>query len=73
MYIRIIPKIDIANAPTCLACPLTECVFMLPESAKIRQQCPVWRAERGRYREAMQRHREKKRAARVSLNRRKEI
>lgn len=42
-----IPQIDILNAPTCLACPLAECVYFFGSDA-IRRPCPVWRKENER-------------------------
>ncbi len=70
MYIdTTIPQIDIANAPTCLACPLAECVYMF-RSAEIRRACPVWQAgeaSRERVKEYRRRWREKQRRARLNL------
>lgn len=61
-----IPQIDVAAAPTCLACPLPECVYMFDGVAlrgqivTIRQRCPIWQAERDRCAENMRRWRAKK-------------
>lgn len=56
-----IPQIDILNAPTCLACPLHECVLFFQSDA-IRRACPVWRKENERKMEYTRRWRRKKQA-----------
>ncbi len=68
MYIdTTVPQIDLANAPTCLACPLAECVYMFEDDAEFRRLCPIGRAEMERNREHQRRWREKKRRAGVNL------
>lgn len=58
-----IPQIDVANAPTCLACPLPECVYFFRSDA-IRRPCPVWRKENERKVEYARRWRAGKNQAR---------
>lgn len=56
---NIILQIDILNAPTCLACPLPECVLFF-QSETMRRACPVWRKENERKMEYTRRWRRKK-------------
>lgn len=59
--------IDQHNAAICLACPLAECVFLLPtdglhsrQVAKLRQPCPIWQAEAAKKAAALERVRRRR-------------